>query len=154
MTGWGANDQEFSPDGIKDYYTASYIGLTHRFGDRLDIEAIVQDLRTWRVVPPNSGIAQALRPGGTINFRASRDWSMQASMSYSSNRGFHVYDAVQDGFSISYGRALRRKFNDENGQVSLEYPIHFSAGFQQESFFNFTAGHNQQFKPYIGITIF
>jgi tetratricopeptide (TPR) repeat protein len=154
VTGWGSNDQVFSPVGIEDYYTASYIGFDRRFSDRLKIEAVAQDLRTWRVVAPRSGIAQALRPAGTINFAPTRNWSLQATTSYSSNRSFHVYDATQNSFSLSYARPFRRKFNVDNGEVSLQYPIRFSAGFQQETFFNFSHGSNQQFRPYISITVF
>lgn len=154
VTGWGSNDQTFTPVGIEDYYTASYIGLAHRFSDRLNVEGVAEDLRTWRVVAPKSGIAQALRPGGTINFSPTRNWSLQASTLYSSNRSFHAYDATQNSFSLSYARAFHRKFNAENGEVSLEYPIRFSAGFQQETFFNFAHGSNQQFRPYISITLF
>ncbi|MHB1745646.1 MAG: tetratricopeptide repeat protein, partial [Acidobacteriaceae bacterium] len=79
VTGWGANDQKFSPVGIEDYYTSSYIGLSHRFSDRWNVEAIAEDLRAWRIVSPRSGIAQSLRPTGTIDFTPSRHWEIQAS---------------------------------------------------------------------------
>lgn len=154
VTGWGSNDQQFSPVGIEDYYTSSYIGLTHRFSDRLNIEAVVEDLRAWRVVKPNSGIAQVLRPAGTFNFAPTRHWDLQASAAYSSTRSFHVYDRIQSGFSVSYTRPFHRKFNDERGEIPLQYPIRFSAGFQQQSFFNFTYGQNQTFLPYVSITFF
>jgi tetratricopeptide (TPR) repeat protein len=153
VTGWGANHQTFS-SGTEDYYTASYVGLTHRFSERLSVGGLVQDLRTWRVFESRSGIAQALRPAGTIDFSPTRNWSIHASTTYSSNRSFHVYDAFQNRFSVSYSRALHRKFNADTGEVSLQYPIRFSAGIQQETFFNFPGGSNQQFRPYISITLF
>jgi tetratricopeptide (TPR) repeat protein len=154
VTGWGRSDQQYSPTNYENYYTSSYIGLERRFMDRLKIRAIAEDLRAWRIVGTNSGIAQNLRPSGTIDFTPTRNWDLQASTSYSSTRGFHVYDAIQNGFSISYARPFHRKFNDESGEVDLQYPIRFSAGFQEETFFNFPGGHNQQFRPYIGITLF
>ncbi|MHB8301996.1 MAG: tetratricopeptide repeat protein [Acidobacteriaceae bacterium] len=154
VTGWGSNDQKFTPVGIEDYYTSSYIGLTHRFSERLNVAAIVEDLRAWRIVAPNSGIAQDLRPTGTIDFAPTRHWDFQAATAYSSTRGFHVYDATQNGFSASYTKPFHRNFNDEHGEVHLGYPIRFSAGFQQQTFFNFTYGKNQTFQPYISITIF
>jgi hypothetical protein len=154
VTGWGANDQQFTPAKIEDYYTSSYIGVTHRFSDRLNIEALVEDLRTWRVFHARSAIAQALRPAGTVTFDPTRNWSVQASTVYSSTRSFHVYDSFQNSFSVSYSRAFRRNFNAETGEVSLQYPIRFSAGIQQETFFNFPNGSNQQFRPYISITLF
>ena len=154
VTGWGRNDQQFTPAGIENYYTASYIGFTHRFSDRLNIEAVAEDLRAWRVVGARSGIAQALRPAGTIDFAPTHHWDFQVSSAYSSTRGFHVYDTIQNGFSVSYATPLRRKFDDESGEVHVQYPIRFSAGLQQESFFNFTQGPNEQLRPYVSITLF
>ncbi|WP_251106603.1 tetratricopeptide repeat protein [Alloacidobacterium dinghuense] len=154
VTGWGRNDQQFAPTNYENYYTSSYIGLERRFTDRLRIRAVAEDLRAWRVVGTASGIAQNLRPSGTVDFAPTRNWDLQASTSYSSTRSFHVYDAVQNGFSISYARSLHRKFNDESGEVTLQYPIRFSAGFQEETFFNFPGGNNQQFRPYVSITVF
>ncbi|HEY1647014.1 MAG TPA: tetratricopeptide repeat protein [Terracidiphilus sp.] len=154
VTGWGMNDQTFSPVSYEDYYTSTYIGIDRRFSPRLDVKAILEDLRAWRVVGPSSGIAQDLRPSGTVDFMPKRNWDLQVSSAYSSTRGFHVYDAIQNGFSISYAKPLHRTFNDASGPVDLAYPIRFSAGMQEETFFNFTGAQNQQFRPYIEISIF
>jgi hypothetical protein len=159
VTGWGRNDQQFSPAGIEDYYTSSYVGLVHRFSPRWSVEGLAEDLRTWRVVRDRSGTAQALRPAGTVDFSPTRHWDMHASVAYSSTRSFHVYDSIQDGFSVSYTRPFRRTMNGvsgngESGDIDVQYPIRFSAGFRQETFFNFTHGQNQQFRPYVSITLF
>jgi tetratricopeptide (TPR) repeat protein len=154
ITGWGSNDQQFTQVATENYYTASYIGLTHRFSDHLSAEAVAEYLRAWRTVAPRSGIAQALRPAGTIDFSPTRHWDFQASAAYSSTRSFHVYDTIQSGFSVSYATPLHRKFNDETGQLQLQYPIRFSAGLQQEDFFNFTGGRSEQLRPYVSITLF
>lgn len=154
VTGWGANDQQFSPVNYEDYYTASYVGLERRFSARLNVRAVVEDMRAWRVVGTHSGIAQDLRPAGTIDFTPKRNWDIQASTAFSSTRGFHVYDATQNGFSVSYAMPFRREFHDDSGEVMLKYPIRFSAGLQEESFFNFTGGHNQQLRPYLQVSIF
>jgi hypothetical protein len=115
---------------------------------------VVEDLRAWRVVETKSAIAQNLRPAGTVNFTPNHNWNLQVSTAYSSSRGFHVYDAMQNGFSISYARPFRRKFNDDSGTVVLQYPIRFSAGLQEVTFFNFTGAQNQQFRPYVRISLF
>ncbi len=154
VTGWGQNDQTFTPARIEDYFTSSYIGLDRRFTGRLDVRALAEDLRAWRTVGTRSGIAQALRPAGSVQFIPARKWSFQASGAYSNNRGFHVYDAVQSSLSVSYGMPFHREFRDETGDVVLQYPIRFSAGVQQETFFNFTGGHSEQFRPYVSITLF
>jgi hypothetical protein len=154
VTGWGENDQTFNPVSIEDYYTSSYIGLDHRFGEHMDVRGLAEDLRAWRTVGSRSGISQALRPAGNFQWAVTPKWSVQASGAYSSTRGFHIYDAVQSGFSVSYGMPFHREFKDETGDVVLQYPIRFSAGVQQETFFNFTGGQNEQFRPYVSITLF
>jgi len=108
VTGWGTSDQKFEPVNFEDYSTSSYLGLEHRFSERLNLKAIVEDLRAWRVVGANEGIAQNLRPAGTIDFAPSRKWDLQVSTAYSSTRSFHVYDAIQNGLSITYARPFRR----------------------------------------------
>jgi tetratricopeptide (TPR) repeat protein len=154
VTGWGASDQLFTPENTENYYTSSYLGIERRFSERLTVRAVAEDLRAWRVVGANSGIAQALRPAGSVQFAPTRNWSLQATTAYSSTRGFHVYDAVQNGFSASYAMPFHRGFKDEGGEVPLQYPIRFAAGLQQESFFNFSGEHNQQFRPYFSISLF
>jgi tetratricopeptide (TPR) repeat protein len=159
VTGWGLNDQKFTSQQIgnsEDYFTSSYIGLTHRFSSHLNAEAIMEDRRAWRIVPfspLHSAISQAIRPAGTIDFSPTPNWDIQATSSYESTRGFHVYDAVQSGFALSYTRPINRTFNSRTGKQRLQYPLRFSAGMQEETFFNFTQGQSQ-LRPYFSITIF
>jgi tetratricopeptide (TPR) repeat protein len=154
ITGWGENHQKFDPVSTEDYYTGSYIGLDRQFGSRTQVKGIVEDLRAWRTFQGRSGIAQVLRPAGTFNFRVNPRWSVQAGGAWSSNRSFHVYDAVQSNLSVSYAMPFHREFRDKTGDVVLQYPIRFSAGVQQQTFFNFTGGQSQQFRPFVSITLF
>jgi hypothetical protein len=154
LTGWGVNDQLFRTAHIEDYYSSSYIGLERRFSPRLNASALVEDLRAWRIFGNRWGIAQNLRPAGSIDYIPRQNWDVKFSTAYSSTRGFHVYDATQNGFSVSYVRPLRRTYRDRSGSLGLEYPIRFSAGLQDEDFFNFSGAQNQQFRPYFEISIF
>jgi Flp pilus assembly protein TadD len=154
VTGWGANDEQITPANYEVYYTSSYIGLAHKFGERFNVRGVAEDVRAWRVVGTNWAIAQNLRPAGAVDFAPNHKWDFQVSTAYSDVRSFHAYDAIQNGFSVSYQRPFRRKFNDDSGAVVLEYPIRLSAGLQQETFFNFASGHNQQFRPYLRISLF
>jgi tetratricopeptide (TPR) repeat protein len=154
LTGWGATDQQFSPVISEDYYTSAYVGIQRQVSQRLNFTVLAEDLRAWRVAGYTYAIAQALRPAGSVQFAPTRNWSMQASVAYSRNMGAHVYDAVQSGFAISYAMPVHRAFNDEGRKVELQYPIRFSAGMQQETFFNFTGGQNRQLRPYLSITLF
>jgi len=66
----------------------------------------------------------------------------------------HAYDNVQSGIYISYLRPLRQNQRDGLGEFSVEYPIRFSAGIQQQNFFNL-AGHGQtEIVPVIRLTLF
>jgi hypothetical protein len=162
VTGWGATDQLFKPTGFQNYYTSAYVGLEHHFSTRFNLRAVAEDVRAWRItsissgIPGNlsSGIAQNLRPAASFDFAFRRNWNAQVASSYSSTRGFHVYDAVQNGFSVSYARPIHRRYNDSSGPLDLEYPIRFSAGMQEETFFNFSGAQNQQLRPYFEISIF
>jgi len=154
VTGWGARDEQFFPVIREFYYTSAYLGVERRVSERLNFRVVAEDLRAWRVEGNRFAIAQALRPAGSVEFAPTRNWSVQASVAYSRNMGFHVYDAVQSGFAVSYAMPVHRGFKDERGEVDLQYPIRFSAGMQQETFFNFTGGQNQQFRPYVRISLF
>ncbi|MGA9527406.1 MAG: tetratricopeptide repeat protein [Terriglobales bacterium] len=154
VAGWGARDEQFGPITREFYYTSSYAGIDHRFSDRLHLRAIGEYLRSWRVEQQYYGIAQAFRPAGTVDFAPTRNWTVQASAAYSRNMGFHAYDAVQSGFTVSYAMPVRRTFQEGGHSIPLQYPIRFSAGMQQESFFNFNEGNNQQLRPFVEISIF
>jgi hypothetical protein len=154
VTGWAASDQKFTPESTENYYTSSYIGLERKFTPRLDVRAVVEDLRAWRTVGARSGISQAVRPAGVVDFSPARGWRLQVSSAYNRTQGFHAYDAVQNGFSVSYGIPFRREFKDQGREVPLQYPIRFSGGMQEESFFNFPGSHQQQLRPYFSISLF
>lgn len=154
VTGWGASDQLFTPMNTENYYTSAYAGIERKITERFNVRALAEDQRAWRIVGANWGNAQVLRPAGAIEFMPSRNWDVRASTAYSSTRSFHVYDALENGFSISYARPFRRKFNQDAGGIELQYPIRFSAGLQAETFDNFSGGHNQQLRPFVQISLF
>jgi tetratricopeptide (TPR) repeat protein len=154
LTGWGVDDLLFKSAYIEYYFTSSYAGFEHRFSPRLDLKALAEDVRSWRIYQSHSGISQNLRPAGSIDFIPKRNWDLQFSSAYSSVRGFHIYDATQNGLSISYSRPLHRVYNDNSTPLAVQYPIRFSAGVQQETFFNFPGTQNKTFRPYAEITIF
>jgi tetratricopeptide (TPR) repeat protein len=154
LTGWGVDDLLFKSAYIEYHFTSSYVGIDHKFSQRLDVKALAEDVRAWRIYQNRWGISQNLRPAGSVDFVPGRNWDLQFSTAYSSVRGFHLYDATENGVSISYSRSLRRMFNDSSAPVALQYPIRFSAGIQQETFMNFPGAQNQTFRPYAEITIF
>jgi tetratricopeptide (TPR) repeat protein len=154
VTGWGARDEQFFPITREIYYTSTYVGIERRVSERLNFRVVAEDLRAWRVEENDWAIAQALRPAGSVQFAATRNWSLQATAAYSRNMGFHAYDAVQSGFAVSYAMPIHHEFKDQAGEVELKYPIRFSAGMQQETFYNFPGSGSQQMRPYVQISLF
>ncbi len=136
------------------YYTSTYGGIEEKFSENLRLRAIGEYLRSWRVEGQQFAIAQAFRPAGNVEYSIGKNWAVEASVAYSRNMGFHAYDAVESGFNVSYAMPFGRTFEENGQKLPLRYPIRFSAGVQQESFFNFTGGKNQQFRPFIRISLF
>jgi tetratricopeptide (TPR) repeat protein len=154
VTGWGARDEQFFPLIREFYYTSTYGGIERKFGENFQLRAVGEYLRSWRVEEERFAIAQAFRPAATIDYTIGRNWTVEASVAYSRNMGFHAYDAVDSGFSVSYAMPIGRSLEENGQRLPVRYPIRFSAGVQQESFFNFTGGNNQQFRPFIRISVF
>lgn len=154
LTGWGVDDLWFNKAHIEYYFTSSYVGIDHKFSQRLEVKALAEFVRSWRIYRNRYGIAQSLRPAVSIDFIPKRDWDLQFSSAFSSVRGFHVYDATENNLSLSYSRPLSRMFRESSTPLPLKYPIRFSVGVRQETFFNFSSAQNQRFIPYAGITIF
>lgn len=153
LLGWGASDIRYNPQTYEAYFTSSYAGFDHSFGGRAHLRAMLEDVRAWRIVGANSAIAQNLRPSAQFAFSPRRNWRVLVNGAYSNTRSFHVYDNVQSGISVSYALPFRRKFNDGSGPLTFAYPIRFSGGVQDDTFFNFTGGQ-QQLRPYIEVSIF
>jgi hypothetical protein len=154
ITGWGARDEQFFPLIREFYYTSTYGGIERQFSRNFHLRAVGEYLRSWRVENQQFAIAQAFRPAANIDYSWGRNWSAEATVAYSRNMGFHSFDAVQTGFSVSYAMPFRRTF-EENGQaLPLRYPIRFSVGLQQETFYNFSGGNNQQFRPFVRVSLF
>ena len=154
VTGWGARDEQFFPLIREYYYTSTYGGFEHEFSDRLHVRGIGEYLRSWRVEGRAFAIAQAFRPAGSVEFSPTHNWTIEASAAYSRNMGFHAYDSVQTGFAVSYAMPIGRKFEEKGRALELRYPIRFSAGLQQESFFKFPGANKQQLRPYVQVSIF
>ncbi|HEX5433431.1 MAG TPA: hypothetical protein VFY05_04285, partial [Candidatus Angelobacter sp.] len=82
-------------------------------------------------------------------------WTVQGSADLTRGEGFHLYDNTQSGFTISYMRPLRRSMSDGTGRLSVDYPLRFSVGLQQQSFYSFTGNVKTSFfRPVFQISIF
>ena len=137
ITGYSVRDLLFRP-AVQEYFnTTAYVGLQHKFGRRLTAAVLAEDLRSWRVQTTQFAIAQALLPGGRFDFRATPRWSVQGSFVMSRGMGYHAYDNVQSEFLVSYTRAIHGNISDGGGEIPVAYPMRFSFGVRQQTFYDF-----------------
>ena len=154
LTGYTGRNLLFSPSvstdysAITEYYqTVSYAGLEHQFGTRIRATAATEFLRAWRIANLRYATAQTLRPRFSIDARLAQHWQLSASTAWSSGRSFHAYDSVTDNFMVTYTRERGWSRNSET--LSAGYPLRFSFGFGQQSFYNFSGRTHTQMVPVV-----
>jgi len=154
ITGYSARDLLFRPL-IEEYFnTSSYVGLQHKFGRRLTAAVLAEELRSWRVLNTQYAIAQALVPGGRFDFRANSRWSVQGSFILSRGAGYHAYDNAQSEFLVSYVRPIHGSVKDGVGEVPVSFPMRFSFGIQQQTFYDFPGSSRTTVLPIVHFTLF
>jgi tetratricopeptide (TPR) repeat protein len=155
ITGYSVRDLLFHPTVREFFTTDTWVGMEHKFGQKLAVTVLGKYIRSWRVQDLTFATAQALIPGARFEYKANERWSFDGSMDFTRGEGFHLYDNVQSGFLISYVKPLRRSVSDVNGPLNVDYPLRFSVGLQQQSFFSYTGtGSTSSFRPVVRISIF
>ena len=154
ITGYSARDLLFRPFVEEYFNTSAYAGLQHKFGNRLTIAALAEDLRSWRVQNTEYAIAQALLPGGRFDFRANRHWNVQGSFVFSRGMAYHYYDSAQSQFLVSYVRPWRGSVRDASGTTPVSFPMRISVGVQQQTFYNFPGSTRNTILPVVHFTLF
>jgi tetratricopeptide (TPR) repeat protein len=154
LVGYNARDLQFGPS-IHEYYgTTSYAGLERKFGSRWTVSALAEYLRAWRVEGGQYAIAQTLRPGFSVDGNLTTHWSFSASGAWSTGRGFHAYDSMTSGFLVSYVRTHQVQRSDGSESASVAYPIRFSFGLQQQTFYDFPGNSHTSVIPVVRFTLF
>jgi tetratricopeptide (TPR) repeat protein len=155
VTGYSVRDLLFRPLVREFFTTSTWAGMEHKFGQKTSLTVLGKYIRSWRVQDLTFATAQALIPGARFEYKPNERWSFDGSMDFTRGEGFHLYDNVQSGFLISYVRPIRRSVNDVNGSLNVDYPLRFSVGLQQQSFFSYTGiGGTSSFRPVVRISIF
>jgi tetratricopeptide (TPR) repeat protein len=155
VTGYSVRDLLFRPLVREFFTTSTWAGMEHKFGQKTSLTVLGKYIRSWRVQDLTFATAQALIPGARFEYKPNERWSVDGSMDFTRGEGFHLYDNVQSGFLISYVRPIRRSVNDVNGSLNIDYPLRFSVGLQQQSFFSYTGtGSTSAFRPVVRISIF
>jgi tetratricopeptide (TPR) repeat protein len=144
LTGYNGRDLLFGPAVYEYYQTVSYAGLQRVFNSRIRASVVAEFLRSWRVEGNQYAIAQTLRPRFSVDAEIKQGWTLSASGAWSSGRGFHAYDNVTSSVMLSYTRerSLHKGMGPET--ASIAYPMRFSFGLEQQTFYDFPGdGHTQ-----------
>ena len=154
ITGYEVRDVLFRPL-VREYYsTSTYVGLQHKFGENLRAAIFGEYLRAWRVQDSDFSIAQAMRPAFRLDYTRGRHWSVQASGAWSRGEGFHAYDNIQNQILISYIRSVQQPIHDGLENVPVSYPVRFSFGLQQQTFYNFGGNNRITVRPVFQLNLF
>ncbi len=154
LTGYSASDLLFRPF-IEEYFdTTAYVGLQHKFSNRITAAILAEDLRSWRVQTVDYATAQAFLPGARFEFRATPRLSFQGSFLLSRGMGFHQYDNAQSEFLISYVRPVSGTLKDGSGEVPVSYPFRISVGMQQQTFYDFNGSTRTTLLPIVHFNLF
>jgi len=155
VTGYDVRDILFRPL-IREYYTTtSYVGVQRKFGSSWTAAVTGDYLRSWRVQDITSATAQALRPGYRLDYKPlDSGWAVHADGAWSKGQGFSLYNNVMNEVTVSYTKRLERPLEDGVGQVPVTYPLRFSLGIQQQSFYDFNGKNRNTFLPVIHLNLF
>jgi len=154
ITGYGVRDVLFRP-AIREYYqTSMYIGVDRKFGSKVRASVLAEYLRAWRVQDNSFAIAQSIRPAFSLVVNPAPRWSVEANGYWSKGEGFSAYDSVTNGVLLSYTKPFRGAVNDGTGNVSVAYPLRFSVGLEQQTFYSFPGRARTSIVPVIKLTLF
>lgn len=156
VTGYTRRNLTFSPQVRQFFTTSTYGGITRKFGQKLTVTALGEYIRSYRVQDTLTATAQALRPGGTVEFRPNHTWSVNGEFAYTRGEILQDYNNFYSAFYVSYGRPFRRIITDSAGSFPVEYPLRFSLGVETEQFPNFTGAtkSTQLLRPIVRLTVF
>jgi hypothetical protein len=156
VTGYTRRNLTFSPQPNQYFTTSTYAGIQRNFGQKLTVTALGEYIRSFRVQGPISATAQALRPGGTIEFRPNNSWKVDGEFAYDRGEILQEYNNFYTAAYVSYQRPLRRTVTDSAGSFAVDYPLRFSVGIMTEQFPNFTGAtkSSQLVRPIFRLSIF
>lgn len=155
VTGYYARDLLYHPQPAEFFSTSAWGGVEHRFGEKATLTVLAKYLRAWRVQDVTFTTGQILVPGARVEVKPWERWIFSAAFDLSHGEGFQLYNNYQTGFLVSYVKPLRRMISDGKDDLGVDYPLSFSVGMQQQSFYNYNgAGRSSFFRPVIRISLF
>jgi hypothetical protein len=161
---WGRNAlvtgyhiRDFLIDKIQREYftTSSYIGYQRAWGRDKNLKTTIlgEYIRSWRIQDQFFAISQAMRPAFQVQWQGTR-WGVDGNFAWTRGQGDHLYDNTQSSFLVSYTKPWKSRAYDGVGEVGVQYPLKFSAGFAQQSFINFTGDQRSRIIPVVRLSLF
>jgi tetratricopeptide (TPR) repeat protein len=156
IAGYTRRNLTFHPLPRQFFTTSTYAGIQRKFGEKFTVTALGEYIRSYRVQDSLSAIAQALRPGGTVEYRPARAWSVNGEFAYTRGEILQDYNNYFIAGFVSYERPLRRIITDSAGSFPVDYPLRFSFGFETEQFPNFNGAVKSatMVRPIVRLTVF
>jgi len=140
---------------IHEYFESdSYAGIQQKFGSKILVSVVAEYLKAWRVEGNSWAYSQMLRPGFSLRFKPNDRWSIDATGTWSQGMGFHAYDNFNNGILLSYMHPLRGAVNDGTESLPVAYPLRFSFGVEQQTFYDFPGHSRISVVPVIKLTLF
>jgi len=156
ITGYTRRNLTYSPLVRQFFTTSTYAGIQRKFGQKLTITGLGEYIRSYRVQDTLTATAQALRPGGTIEFRPNLAWSVNGEFAYTRGEILQDYNNFYSAFYVSYARPLRRIITDSAGSFAVDYPLRFSVGVETEQFPSYAGAvkNVQLIRPIFRLSVF
>ncbi len=155
VTGYYVRDILYHPQPSEFFSTSAWGGLERQFGEKVTVTVLAKYLRAWRVQGVTFTTGQVLVPGTRVEIKPAERWTVSAAFDLSRGEGFQMYNNYQTGVLVSYMKPLRRRINDGGEALNVDYPLSFSFGIEQQSFYNYNgAGRSSFFRPVIKISLF
>jgi tetratricopeptide (TPR) repeat protein len=154
ITGYSGRDLLFGPADHEYFTTSTYAGVDQKFGENIHASVVGEYLRSWRVEGTQFAIAQTIRPNFGVDVKVNRRWSASASGTWSRGEGFHSYDNFTSRFLVSYVRETQAQRRDGLESASVSYPMRFSFGIEQQTFYAFVGQTRTAVVPVVRLTLF
>jgi tetratricopeptide (TPR) repeat protein len=155
VTGYHIRDFLIDKSQREYFTTSSYAGYQRTWGrdKRLKTTFLGEYIRSWRIQEQFFAISQAMRPAAQVEWQGTR-WGFDGRFAWTRGQGSHLYDNMQSQFLVSYTKPLKSRTWDGAGEVGVQYPLKFSAGFAQQSFINFTGDQRSRIIPVVRLSLF
>ena len=154
ITGYGVRDVLYRPSIHEYFASVSYAGIQQKFGSKIVAAVVAEYLKSWRVEGNAWAYSGTVRPGFALSIKPNERWSVDASGAWSKGTVLQAYDNFQNAILLSYMHPMRGSVNDGTENLPISYPLRFSAGLEQQTFYAFPGHARTSIVPILKLTLF